>query len=186
MSPTLYTGKGDGGTTKFFGCDQKRVSKSSSVAEALGNLDEVNSFLGLVKVEAEKSDYKILDKSFNGIVLDIQQNIFIISSNIAGADKNLSIEKVTEVEAIIAECEKELPLIDKFTIAGGTELASRFDFARTLARRAERRVVAVNDELGTISPEILKYLNRLSSILFALARLTNLRAGMKESNPTYE
>ena len=73
---TLYTGKGDGGTTKFFGCDQKRVSKSSSVAEALGNLDELNSFLGLVKLKAGE---------FAPMLEKIQENIFILSAHIAGA-----------------------------------------------------------------------------------------------------
>ena len=173
---TLYTGKGDGGTTKFFGCDQKRISKSSSVAEALGNLDELNSFLGLVKIKAGE---------FSKVIETIQENIFIISAHIAGADKNMTEEKVKEIENIIAECEKKLPPITKFSIAGGTELSAHLDFARTLARRAERRVVAVHDEMGKISPEILKYLNRLSSILFALARLTNLRSGIKESAPSY-
>ena len=188
---TLYTGKGDGGTTKFFGPDasgrgsdpnkaselrQHRVSKASPIAEALGNLDELNSFLGLVKIKAGE---------FSKTIENIQENIFIISARIAGADKNITEEKVKEIEAIIAECEKELPLITKFSIAGGTELSAHLDFARTLARRAERRVVAVHDELGTISPEVLKYPNRLSSILFALARLTNLKSGIKESAPSY-
>lgn len=182
---TLYTGKGDGGTTKFFGCDQKRVSKSSAVAEALGNLDELNSFLGVVKVNEKASSFLVLGSSLSQIIEEIQQNIFIIGANIAGAEKNLSADKVLQVESLIAECEKELPPIKTFTIAGGTELAALLDFARTLARRAERRVVAVHDELGTMSPEILKYMNRLSSILFALARLTNHRSGIKETAPSY-
>ncbi len=175
--PTLYTGKGDGGTTKFFGCDQKRVSKSSTIAEALGNLDELNSFLGIVKIKAGE---------LAPALETIQENIFIICAHIAGADKNLTEEKVKEIENIIAECEKELPPIKAFTIAGGTELSALLDFARTLARKAERRVVAIHDELGKISPEILKYLNRLSSVLFALARLTNLRSGITESSPSYK
>lgn len=181
----LYTGKGDGGTTKFFGCDQKRVSKSSSVAEALGNLDELNSFLGLVKVNEKSKEFSVAGAVFSDIVERIQENLFIIGANIAGAEKNITEEKVMEIEEIIAACEQELPPIKTFTIAGGTELSALFDFARTLARRAERRVVAVNDELGKVSPEILKYMNRLSSILFALARLTNLRSGIKESAPSY-
>jgi len=180
-----YTGKGDGGTTKFFGCDQKRVSKGSSVAEALGNLDELNSFLGVVKVKSADSGLEVNDLGIDAIIHQIQEDIFIISAHIAGAEKNLAEEKVKEMESIIAECEKELPLIKTFTIAGGVELSVMLDFARTLARRAERRVVAVNDELGSISPEILKYMNRLSSILFTLARLTNLRSGIKESAPSY-
>lgn len=181
----LYTGKGDDGTTKFFGADKKRVSKSSPIAEALGNIDELNSFLGLLKVKAGETKFQILDKSFSRIVEDIQENLFTISANIAGADKGITEDKVRDIEVIIAECEKELPPIKTFSIAGGTELSTLFDFARTLARRAERRVVVVNEELNPIAPEILKYLNRLSSILFALARLINHRSGIKESAPRY-
>lgn len=181
----LYTGKGDGGTTKFFGCDQKRVSKSSAVAEALGNLDELNSFLGVVKVHKKASSLKLLTSSFSKILEEIQQNLFIICAHVAGAKKNITGKKVKKMEEMIARCEQELPLITTFSIAGGTELSALLDFARTLARRAERRVVSVNDEMGAISPEILKYLNRLSSLLFALARLTNLKSGIKETSPSY-
>jgi len=182
----LYTGKGDRGTTKFFGCDQKRVSKSSAVAEALGDLDELNSFLGVVKVYKKALSFKVSGSSLSKILEEIQENLFIICAHVAGADKNIVEKKVKKMEELIAECEKELPEIKTFTIAGGTELSALLDFARALARRAERRVVATNDEMRTISPEILKYLNRLSSTLFALARLTNLRSGIKESAPSYD
>jgi len=182
----LYTGKGDRGTTNFFGCDQKRVSKSSAVAEALGDLDELNSFLGVVKVYKKALSFKVSGSSLSKILEEIQENLFIICAHVAGADKNIVEKKVKKMEELIAECEKELPEIKTFTIAGGTELSALLDFARALARRAERRVVATNDEMRTISPEILKYLNRLSSTLFALARLTNLRSGIKESAPSYD
>ena len=182
----LYTGKGDRGTTKFFGCDQKRVSKSSAVAEALGDLDELNSFLGVVKVYKKALSFKVSGSSLSKILEEIKENLFIICAHVAGADKNIVEKKVKKMEELIAECEKELPEIKTFTIAGGTELSALLDFARALARRAERRVVATNDEMRTISPEILKYLNRLSSTLFALARLTNLRSGIKESAPSYD
>lgn len=173
----LYTGKGDDGTTKLFACNQK-ISKSSSVAEAMGNLDELNSFLGIVKTGAEADIAKVAE--------DIQQDIFIISANLAGADKSFGSEKTAKLEKIVSDCEKELPPIKTFTIAGGSELSARLDFARTLARRAERRVVGVNDEFKDVNPEILKYMNRLSSVLFALARIANERAGIKESAPNYE
>lgn len=183
--PTLYTGKGDGGTTKTFGCDQ-RVSKSSAIAEALGNLDEVNSYLGLVKVSCHEQELELAGRKFSDIVEDAQQNLCIILANLAGADKHIAIEKVSEVEAIIAAAEAELPRITTFTISGGSELSASFDYARTIARRAERRVVAVADEgLKEVSPEVLKYLNRLSSLLFALARFSNLRMGVKEHAPHY-
>lgn len=180
----FFTGKGDGGTTKFFGRNEKRVSKNSTLAEALGSLDELNSFLGLVKVKSLNSGL-IISRSLSKTLEDVQENIFIISANIAGASKKLTDNKTKELETMIKECEGALPPIKTFSIAGGTELSALLDFARTLARRAERRVVAINDELKTISPEILKYLNRLSSLLFALARLVNHLSGIKESSPRY-
>ena len=184
-APMLFTGKGDGGTTKFFGRDQNRVSKSSSLAEALGSLDELNSFLGLVKVKSLDIKIHRALKGFAPIVEDVQENIFIISANLAGAPKNMTEEKVKEMEEIILECEKKLPPIKTFTNAGGTELSALFDIARTMARRTERRVVAVHDESGKVPKEILKYLNRLSSLLFAFARLTNRLSGIKENSPRY-
>lgn len=183
----LYTRKGDGGTTKTFGCDQ-RISKSSAVAEALGSLDEINSLLGLCKVKAGASETaKIIDRT--------QHNLFIIQAELAGADKHLGAEKVTEAEAIIDEIEKQLPPIKTFFVSGGTELGAMFDVARTIARRAERRVVAVQEE-GLSRPAkagkiklgeaTMQYLNRLSSLLYALARLTNHQSGIKEEAPTYQ
>jgi cob(I)alamin adenosyltransferase len=180
----LYTGKGDAGTTKTIDTPE-RISKSSTMPEALGNLDELNSFLGVVKVKAEEFRFEISGQLFEDIVEKIQQNIFIISAGLAGSDKKIEGEKIKDIENIIAEAEKELPPITKFTIAGGTALSAMFDFARTLARRAERRVVAVNEEKQNVPAETLKYLNRLSSILFALARLSNLRSGIKEDSPSY-
>lgn len=191
----LYTGKGDDGKTKTFGCDQ-RVSKSSHIAEALGNLDELNSFLGVVKTSCKDKNCDLKEISFGSIIEEMQSNIFTISAGLAGSDKRINESKVKTVEENIAEIETELPPITKFTIAGGTELSALLDFARTLARRAERRVVAVSESASAeasanqekqvdVGPETLKYLNRLSSILFALARLSNLRSGIKESAPSY-
>src|SRR5690348_1221755 len=97
----LYTRKGDTGTTKTFGCDQ-RISKSSAIAEALGSLDEINSFLGLCKVKSEKDEkFKIGVRKFSEIVHDIQQTLFIIQAELAGADKKVTEEKVVGLETII-------------------------------------------------------------------------------------
>jgi cob(I)alamin adenosyltransferase len=182
----LYTRKGDTGTTKTFGCDQ-RVSKSSSIAEALGSMDEINSFLGICKVKSKESGFKVVDKSFEEIVHNIQQNLFIIQAELAGADKVIGEEKVLEVEKIIDTIEKILPPIKTFFISGGTELGATFDVSRTIARRAERRVVAVNEEgIRPLGPNTLKYLNRLSSILYALARLSNHLSGINEESPNYK
>jgi cob(I)alamin adenosyltransferase len=180
----LYTGKGDDGNTKTIGSSE-RVSKSSNLTEALGNLDELNSFLGVVKVSGEDNKCSLNKISFVKMIEGIQDAIFTISAGLAGSDKKIGEEKVKEIEGHIAEIEGEIDPITTFTLAGGCDLSALLDFARTLARRAERRVVAVNNESGNVNPITLKYMNRLSSILFALARLTNHRSGIKESAPSY-
>ncbi len=183
----LYTRKGDNGTTKKFGCDQ-RISKSSAVAEALGALDEVNSYLGICKVKSKKENL-ILPNNMEVymIIHDVQENLFIIQSEIAGTKKNIKKEKIIELEIIIDEIEKELPKIKSFFISGGTKIGAMFDFARTLARLAERRVVAVDEEKIEKVGEFTKaYLNRLSSLLYALARHTNHISGIKEESPSYK
>ncbi len=175
----LYTGKGDDGTTSTFGCDQ-RLSKSSKIAEALGTLDEINSFLGVVKTHQDADE--TLSKKINSI----QENLFIIQAQVAGADTVVAQGIVQEIEAAINAIEKELPPITKFFISGGTPLAAHLDFARTLARRAERRVVDVHEEKTVqVHKETLVYLNRLSSLLYALARFANHNAKIIENSPHY-
>ena len=186
----LYTRKGDQGTTKTYGCDQ-RISKSSAVAEALGSLDEVNSFLGLAKVRSYEVGFAILDKKFGDLVHDIQQTLFMVQAEVAGYPMNIPAQKVKDLEMYIDAAEKELPPIKTFFISGGIELAATFDTARTLARRAERRVVAVHEGAReenrvTLGENTLPYLNRLSSILYALARLSNHKSGTKEESPAYK
>ena len=175
----LYTGKGDDGTTSTFGCNQ-RLSKSSAIAEALGTLDEINSFLGAIKT------HKSSKPSLIEMIDNVQHNLFIIQAEVAGSDKHITEEKVRELEAIINGIEKELPPIKSFFVSGGTPLAALLDFSRTLARRAERRVVEVHDEkLREVHKNTLAYLNRLSSLLYALARITNHKAGITEQAPHY-
>ena len=182
----LYTRKGDGGTTKVFGCDQ-RMSKSSAVAEALGTLDECNSFLGVCKTNPDAKQTLLEGYTFAEMIDWVQQNLFIVQAHIAGADKIIEKEKITHMESAIDAIEKELPPIKTFFVSGGTSLAAQFDFARTLARRAERRAVAVSESEGAkVAPTVLVFLNRLSSLLYALARLANHRAGITEEPPKYE
>ncbi len=195
----LYTGKGDGGTTTTFGkvngearegalgyCDQ-RMSKSSAVAEALGVLDEANSYLGLCKVKAQNGTYRIGTIGVCDVVHEIQNDLFTVQAEVAGAEKSIMEKRVKWLENLIAEIEKELPEIKTFFISGGTELAARFDFARTLTRRAERRVVGVHDEgVQKVNEHTLAYLNRLSSLFYALARYANCQAGLTEDSPDYK
>jgi cob(I)alamin adenosyltransferase len=184
----LYTRKGDSGTTKTFGCDQ-RISKSSLVAEALGALDEVNSFLGLARAKTLGMSFKTGGgrTEYPELILEVQQNLFIVQAEVAGSTLNITPDKITQVEKIVDEIETMLPPIKNFFISGATELGATFDFARTLARRAERRVVAAREEGKiNVSPETLSYLNRLSSLLYALARIASHEEGVSEIKPDYK
>ena len=184
----LYTRKGDGGTTKTFGCDQ-RVSKSSAISEALGSLDEINSFLGLIKVKSQGISFKLPDQEIfiSDTVDHIQQDLFIVQAELAGVDKTISEEKVKMLERIIDGIEQTLPPIKTFFVSGGVELATLSDVARTIARRAERRVVGVVEEGKVkIGKNTLSYLNRLSSVLYAFARSFNHLANITEEPPKYE
>lgn len=184
----LYTRKGDKGDTSAFGCKQ-RFSKKSVLIEALGSLDEINSLLGLCKVQAQIHAEQTQNNAenninINKIIEEVQQNLFIIQAAIAGADKKITQEKISDLEKIIDNIEKELPPIKSFFLPGGTELSAYLDYARAVIRRTERRVVALS-EMQKIDNEIIVYLNRLSSLFYALARLVNSKSGIKETSPTY-
>ncbi|MBA3789204.1 cob(I)yrinic acid a,c-diamide adenosyltransferase [Patescibacteria group bacterium] len=187
----LYTGKGDGGTTKTFGPDQQRISKASELPEALGTLDELNSYVGLCKIRATHAEgaYVMIGKkkyTTSRILRDVQETLFIVQAEVAGAPKKVGKAKVTQIELIINTIEKIIPPIVSFSIAGGTELSALLDIARTLSRRAERRVVGIHEHgLRKLGDNTRAYLNRLSSLLFALARLANHTSGIQEENPTY-
>ncbi len=183
----LYTGKGDKGTTGLFGCDQ-RISKSSAIAEALGSLDECNSYIGLAKVALEKNGAKLPDgSSYAAYLHRLQEDLFVIQAELAGTPMSTKEERVRDVERVINEIEKTLPPIRTFAIPGGTDASATLDVARTLARRAERRVTAVAEDGSREVGEWTKaYLNRLSSILYAFARYANHIAGIKDAKPAYK
>jgi len=172
----LYTGRGDDGLTKLF---SQRIPKSSLIFDALGTIDELNSFLGFCKVKLKKRQ-----KKYAKILEEIQQNLFIIQAEVVGNKMTISGEKLERLEKLINKIEKEMPPIKTFFLAGGTELAALFDLARTVSRRAEREVIKAKEI--KIGEKSLAYLNRLSSVLYALARLTNHQAGVKEKPPTYK
>ncbi len=176
----LYSGTGDDGTTSAFGCDQRRISKSSELPEALGALDELNALLGVVKMKA------VGESRIANALREVQENLFIIQAEVAGAGKRLAAGEAGRVGALVNAIEAELPPVTGFAVAGGTELSAMLDLSRTVARRAERRVLAAEDA-GVFVPtnEMKAYLNRLSSLLFALARLANHQAGVAEEHPRY-
>lgn len=187
----LYTGFGDKGTTTLFHCDQGRISKSAGIIEALGSLDELNAYLGVVKVYASSEQMKIQVSPkkkvlYSDILNDIQQTLFIIQAEIAGSDMTVKKKNLNEVEHIISCISDILPPITSFTVSGGSILSSQLDFSRTLARRCERRIVAVVDEGNRkVGPVTIAYLNRLSSVLFAMSRYANYILSIKEEHPSY-
>lgn len=184
----LYTGKGDDGTTKALNTPN-RISKSSTLPECLGTMDELNSFLGLCKVKAEESGMLVGEEgSYICCILhEVQQNLFIIQSEVAGSGKTIEEWKVQRMEMLVNHIETELPLIKSFTIPGGTELSVLLDIIRTVVRRAERRLIEVHEEeIEEIGEHTRSYMNRLSSLLFALARLANQKEGISLESPTYE
>lgn len=184
---SLYTGKGDGGTTKTLN-SKERFSKSSAVTEALGTVDELNSFLGLCK---SKSGYTVVTigdekREFVRILEQVQKDLFIVQAELAGADKEIEKKKIIWMEEIVDGIEKQLPPITSFLVPGKSELGAYFDVARTIARRAERRVIAANDEGIDVGKHTLAYMNRLSSLLYAQARFANYLAGGNEPIPDYK
>ena len=171
----LYTRRGDKGDTGLFGSG-KRLSKTDARIEALGAMDELNSLLGVCKVKSKKNIAAIFE--------DIQQNLFVIQAELGGAKKYLTQKNVDALENVIDTIEKKVPPLRNFVLSGGTELSVLFDYARAIARSAERRAVAVHQS-NPLSSHTLAYVNRLSSALFALARLVNTQARKQEKHPHY-
>lgn len=186
----LYTRKGDGGTTKALD-SKERISKASPLPEALGTLDELNSFLGLIRAALVRlGDMSVpfnnTKQSAINSIRAIQEHLFIIQAQLAGGDKVLAASAVQWLETLTDTMEADMPPITTFTVAGASERSALFDVARTLARRAERRVVAVHEDGVREMPEVSRqYLNRLSSILFAFARYANAQAHIIEEAPQY-
>lgn len=183
----LFTGKGDGGTTKLFDSPQGvRVSKSSPIFECLGQLDELNTLTGWCKVACTEN-FMVDGRSGKMILHEVQDHLFTIQAEIAGAPKSVPQANVETLSTLINNIEKELPEIKTFFVPGGTEFSARLDIARAVSRRAERRLVTLHESgERAVSESSRAYANRLSSLFYALTRLVNHRAGVKENPPTYK
>lgn len=187
-SNILYTGRGDDGQTSLYHCDQGRISKSANLIEALGSLDELNAYLGIVKVYSVNFNFQNKNNiiKYKEIVDNIQQNLFIIQAQLAGSKMLIEKDSLKNIEKIIKQIGGILPPINSFTISGGNILSAKIDYSRTLARKVERRIVAVSEEIsGLINPMTISYLNRLSSLLFAMSRYVNYSLSIEEEHPKY-
>lgn len=185
-SMALFTGKGDGGTTKLFDSPPGvRVSKSSPIFECLGQLDELNTITGWCRVAA--GDMVVLGRKMSEVLFQVQNYLFTIQAEVAGAPKMVDSSAVAAMSAMITMIEGELPEIQTFLVPGGTELSARLDVARAISRRAERRLVTLHESGDRIvSDSSRAYANRLSSFFYALGRLANMHAGVLERPPQYD
>lgn len=177
----LYTGKGDRGKTTLFACDQKRISKNALVIHALGSVDELGSHIGFVRVLAEKEG-----ASFVNILFAIQNMLFVLQAEIAGAEKKIEQSHVLYIEEKIAEIAEHLPEVQSFVVPGGTEISAYLHVCRTVCRHAERAVIAAKDDMPAyVGSTAIVFLNRLSSLFYAFARNANYQAGILEPPPQY-
>lgn len=176
----LYTRTGDSGTSGLFGTE-KRFPKNSPVYDALGTLDELNSLLGICRAcsSDEKGNTYIAD-----VIRNIQECLFIVQAELAGSSKSILQAHIEKLELTIRNIENLIENPHAFVIPGTTELSALFDYARAVSRRAERAVIGTQ-HVQKVSPTTRAYLNRLSSLLYALARYTATIQGAKESSPTY-
>lgn len=181
MKTKFFTSKGDKGTSVF---GKKKLPKDDALFDVLGDLDELNSWLGFAEAGADKNIGEILKK--------VQESLFMVQADFAaigfgfktkGFSEKIGL-KTIELEKIITDTDKKLPAIKKFILPGGSELAAKLDIARVIARRSERAAVGFSRK-KKVPDELLRFLNRLSSLLFALARYANRIKGVKEKNPMY-
>lgn len=164
----IATRTGDAGTTGLG--DGRRVDKDSLRIQALGDVDELNSFIGLLMCEAMPDDVR-------SALMDIQHDLFDLGGElcIPGFD-NIKDSQVTRLDDLLAHYNATLPRLAEFILPGGSKAASLAHVCRTVARRAERTVVTLGKE-ETVRPLVRQYLNRLSDLMFVLARVLNRAAG---------
>ena len=168
----IYTRTGDEGETSLY--DGSRVPKTDPRVECLGTLDELNSHLGLAGCFVKDSDTK-------GILLSLQKRLFRIETELATRDpdkapKDIRVtdEHVAELERLIDQTLAKIDDVAAFIVPGTSPAAAHLHVARTVCRRAERRLLALAGK-EPVSPIVLKYVNRLSDLLYALARANEAR-----------
>jgi cob(I)alamin adenosyltransferase len=176
----IYTRTGDAGTTGLFGGG--RVEKDAPQVEAYGSVDELNACIGLARAELSP------DTPIHGWLGDVQGDLLTLGAELACAPNKqdrlglrlLGAEDATRLERCIDEAESALEPLRTFVLPGGSRAAACLHLARTVCRRAERRVLHAGKS-GNIRAELLIYLNRLSDFLFVLARRVNHDAGFSET-----
>jgi cob(I)alamin adenosyltransferase len=174
----LYTRTGDAGDTSLF--DGTRARKNDPRVDAYGEVDELNAWLGFVRAAAA-------DAAIDGDIVALQRDLFALGAQLADPAEKLASRAtkaiigdadVLRLEQLIDRYDAEVPPLRHFILAGGTPAGAALHVARTVCRRAERRIVALDPP---VDPVLVRYINRLSDLLFVMARLVNHRAGATET-----
>jgi cob(I)alamin adenosyltransferase len=174
----IYTRTGDDGDTGLF--DGSRVAKSDARVAAYGDVDELNAWLGLARVD-------VVDHQLSDMIEAVQRDLFALGARLADPARKIAdrvtkavvtAEDISRLENWIDELEAELPPLRRFVLAGGSRAGASLHVARTICRRAERAMVSLGRD--AYEPELLVYVNRLSDLLFVMARTANQRAGAVE------
>jgi len=175
----IYTKTGDSGETSLF--DNTRVSKADARVDAYGEVDEVNACLGAARAAG-------VDVDMSALIEGLQKDLFALGARLADPSARIA-ERVTKaaitdadvqrLEQAIDRLEATLPPLRRFILPGGSSAGALLHLARTVCRRAERRVIGLG--AGAVEPILIIYLNRLSDLLFVMARAANHRAGAPET-----
>jgi len=175
----IYTKTGDAGETSLF--DNTRVSKADARVDAYGEVDEVNACLGAAHAAG-------LDADLAAAIESIQKDLFALGARLADPSARIA-DRVTKAAVTAADIERleqtidrledEVPPLRRFILPGGSPAGALLHLARTVCRRAERRVIGLG--AGAVEPILVVYLNRLSDLLFVMARAANHRARMPET-----
>lgn len=170
----IYTRSGDSGDTGIIGPD--RVPKDDPRIHAVGDVDELNAVLGLARAEAPTADLE-------AAIAELQSQLFVLGSDLASpypdhggaAAPRISDAEILKLEQNIDAFQTRLPQLNAFILPGGTRCAACLHLARTVCRRAERSAVALSRR-ASLNPAVIPYLNRLSDLLFVMARVANASA----------
>ena len=174
----IYTRTGDAGETALF--DGSRVSKSDPRVDAYGHIDELNAMLGLARAAG-------VDPALDAWLNRLQRDLFALGAQLADPSSKIAArvtkavlgpEDTARLEVWIDEAEAELPALRRFVLPAGVPAGAALHLARTICRRAERHIVGLGAE--AVDADLLAYVNRLSDLLFVLARLANARAGVPD------